>query len=156
MKRKFSKIKIISGPFQPLRKLQLDEGSPAYPPHPRASETEPFATHPWIGQWLSCMQVLALKLGPPAFSSARLAWSENLAIRFLQPLLSLLLWTLNQIPNVPLEFPIHARRNFLPVPQIQRDKDVIQLQTAKPFVLPSSLSFTMLERGTTMELVKWP
>lgn len=155
MKRKFSKIKIISGPFQPLRKLHLDEGSPDLP-HPRASETEPFATHPLIGQWLSCMQVLASKLGPPAFSSARLAWSENLAIRFLQPLLSLLLWTLNQIPNVPLEFPIHARRNFLPVPQIQRDKDVIQLQTAKPFVLPSSLSFTMLERGTTMELVKWP
>lgn len=34
MKRKFSKIKIISGPFQPLRKLRLDEGSPNLPSPP--------------------------------------------------------------------------------------------------------------------------
>lgn len=154
MKRKFSKIKIISGPFQPLRKLQLDEGSPNLPSPPPSLRNRAICNPPVNRPVAELHASASLEVRPPCIFISQAGLKRKPSNHVLQPLLSLLLWTLNQIPNVPLEFPIHARRNFLPVPQIQRDKDVMQLQTAKPFVLPSSLSFTMLERGTTMELVK--
>ena len=68
-----------------------------YPSHPWALDTEPFATHPWIGQWLGCMLVLALMLSPQHFNQP--CWDAllqaNLAITFFQSPLPLLLWTLN-------------------------------------------------------------
>ena len=46
-----------------------------YPSHPWALDTEPFATHPWIGQWLVCMLVLALMLSPLHFNQP--CWLEG-------------------------------------------------------------------------------
>ena len=57
-----------------------------YPSHPWALDTEPFATHPWIGQWLGRMLVLALMLSPQHFNQP--CWDAllqaNLAITFFQ------------------------------------------------------------------------
>lgn len=71
------------------------------PPFPPLSFRHmPFATNPWIGQWLGCIQVLALTLSSLHYCKQRPPSSKNLAFRFLQPLLiSLLLWTLNHLPT---------------------------------------------------------
>ena len=63
----------------------------------------PRAFHPWLGWWLSCMQGTSLDIKPSAFfigkSDFKTCDALNPSHQDLQPLLSLLLWTVNHPPT---------------------------------------------------------
>lgn len=71
MKRKFSKIKIISGPFQPLRKLQLDEGSPNLPSPPPSLRNRAICNPPVNRPVAELHASASLEVRPPCIFSSQ-------------------------------------------------------------------------------------
>ena len=121
------KIKIISGPFQPQRKLHSDEGCPNLPSPPPSLRNRAICNPPMNRPVAELHASASLEVRPPCvfITQAGLKRKPGNQVSATPPKSA----ALDSLPNSkrPLEFPIHARRNFLPAPQIQRDKHVMQL-----------------------------